>query len=164
VGVREGEIPWGNIEKLYRDLKLHYDESRDYQRAGDFHYGEKEMQRRNPQSTRIQRTLLMLYKLASGYGEEYLRPLVWAMVVCVLSACGYLFLGLQPKAQSAPLSFSEAWNWLHSLHFSFRVMTLLKPDEYVPTGYGVAVQTLESLLGPLFLGLFALAVRQRLKR
>ena len=42
-------------------------------------------------------------------------------------------------------------------------MTLLKPEDLEPMGFAKVVQTLESLLGPLFLGLFALAVRQRLK-
>jgi len=53
--------------------------------------------------------------------------------------------------------------WLSALHYSFRVMTLLKPDELEPMGFAKVIQTLQSLLGPLFLGLFALAVRQRLK-
>jgi hypothetical protein len=59
---------------------------------------------------------------------------------------------------------SQLSDWARSVLFSFRVMTLLKPDEYVPTGYGLVVNTIEILMGPLFLGLFALAVRQRLKR
>ena len=42
-------------------------------------------------------------------------------------------------------------------------MTLLKPDELEPMGFAKVIQTLQTLLGPLFLGLFALAVRQRLK-
>ena len=61
-------------------------------------------------------------------------------------------------------SFSWRDNaWLNALHYSFRVMTLLKPEDLEPMGFAKVVQTLESLLGPLFLGLFALAVRQRLK-
>ena len=41
-------------------------------------------------------------------------------------------------------------------------MTLLKPEELEPMGFAKGVQTLQSLLGPLLLSLFALAVRQRL--
>jgi uncharacterized protein YjbI with pentapeptide repeats len=161
---RKKNFPWGSIEKLYRDLKRHHDDRRDYQKAGDFHYGEKEMQRGNPQTKPAQRFFLRLYRLASGYGEEYLRPLLWAALVWLLSAAGYLIFGLHPKGEQTYLRISNAWDWLHSLHFSFRVMTLLKPDEYLPAGYSVGVSTLENLLGPLFLGLFALALRQRLKR
>jgi hypothetical protein len=43
-------------------------------------------------------------------------------------------------------------------------MTLLKPEDLEPRGFAKVVQTLQGLLGPIFLGLFALAVRQRLKR
>jgi len=49
------------------------------------------------------------------------------------------------------------------MHYSLRVMTLLRPDDLVPVRVAKVVYTLQSLLGPLFLGLFALAVRQRLK-
>jgi hypothetical protein len=37
-------------------------------------------------------------------------------------------------------------------------------DDFVPLGYGKVIHTLQSLLGPLFLGSSALAIRQRLKR
>jgi uncharacterized protein YjbI with pentapeptide repeats len=42
--------PWEDLERLYRELKQNYEDRRDYTRAGDFHYGEKEMQRRNPRT------------------------------------------------------------------------------------------------------------------
>src|SRR5207247_7719253 len=37
------------IERLYRQLKQNYQERGDHERVRDFHYGEKEMRRRNPQ-------------------------------------------------------------------------------------------------------------------
>ena len=43
-------------------------------------------------------------------------------------------------------------------------MTFLRPQDYILTGLGKAIYIAQSLLGPLFLGLLALAVRQRLKR
>ncbi len=50
------------------------------------------------------------------------------------------------------------------MHYSFRVMTFLRPTDLAPQGIAKLVHTIQSLLGPLFIGLFALAVRQRLKR
>jgi hypothetical protein len=56
-------------------------------------------------------------------------------------------------------------DWSQAVHYSFRVMTLLKAEEVAkPDGYAKIVSTLQNLLGPLFLGLFGLALRQRLKR
>ena len=118
----------------------------------------------------------------SGYGERVLRPLVCALVLLIVGTVAYLWWGLVPKAPLSVVSGSPVFltmpgavsrpvphpitqlsEWLSALHYSFRVMTLLKPDDLMPMGFAQVVQTLQSLLGPLFLGLFALAVRQRLK-
>jgi hypothetical protein len=51
-------------------------------------------------------------------------------------------------------------DWLQAGHYSFRVMTLLKAEEVAkPLGYAKIVRTFQNLLGPLFLGLFGLALR-----
>jgi len=89
-------------------------------------------------------------------------------VVWLAAGLFYPIFGLKLKDQhnghDVYLQITNLWDWVRSLFFSFRIMTLLKPDEYVPTGYAVVVSTFETLLGPIFLSLFALAVRQRLKR
>jgi uncharacterized protein YjbI with pentapeptide repeats len=160
--------PWSQIEWLYRELKQNYEDRRDYERAGDFHYGEKEMRRQNPETARGLRFFLTLYWLFSGYGERYLRPLLWAGLLFVGSTIGYMWWGLRPKDGSSSLAWTypwiNPWDWLRSAYYSFRVMTLLKPDDWVPLRYAQLVNTFQTLLGPTFLGLFALALRQRLKR
>ncbi len=62
------------------------------------------------------------------------------------------------------LTGGSVWGWLRAAFYSFRVMTLLRPTDLAPIGIAKFVNALQSLLGPLLLGLFALAVRQRLKR
>jgi hypothetical protein len=121
--------------------------------------------------------------MVSGYGERFLRPLLCVVLLLVVGAGTYLWCGLVPKAplispvpgapeflvmpgavsRRVPFPITQLNDWLSALHYSFRVMTLLKPEELVPMGFAKVVQTFQSLLGPLFLGLFALAVRQRLK-
>jgi hypothetical protein len=180
---QEQPLPWDELERLYRELKQNYDDRRNYPRAGDFHYGEKEMQRRNPATPWTLKVFLWLYRLVSGYGERLLRPLLCALVLLIGGTVAYLLCGLVPKApflstrpettafvvmpgavsRPAPLPLTQLNAWLCALHYSFRVMTLLKPEDLEPIGFAKVVQTLQSLLGPLFLGLFALAVRQRLK-
>jgi hypothetical protein len=156
--------PWNQIERLYRELKQNYEDRRDYERAGDFHYGEKEMRRQNPDTARGLRFFLMLYWLFSGYGERYLRPLFWAAVLFVGSTIGYMWWGIRPKAGGSQLAWTSGSDWFQGAHYSFRVMAFLKPDDLVPVGYAHVINTFQTLLGPLFLGLFALALRQRLKR
>ena len=100
----------------------------------------------------------------SGYGERYLRPLIWAGVLLLVSTICYVVLGLSPREGESTLALTNQWDWLRAAHYSFRVMTLLRPTDLVPLGYAKLVNTIQTILGPLFLGLFALAVRQRLRR
>jgi uncharacterized protein YjbI with pentapeptide repeats len=156
--------PWSQIERHYRELKQNYEDRRDYERAGDFHYGEKEMRRKNPNTARGLRLFLTLYWLFSGYGERYLRPLLWAGLLFVGSTIGYLWWGLRPKDGGPSLTWINGWDWLRGAYYSFRVMTFLKPEDWVPLRYAQVINTVQTLLAPIFLGLFALALRQRLKR
>jgi hypothetical protein len=79
---------WDHIERLYRELKQNHEDRRDYERAGDFHYGEKEMRRKNPDTPFLLKCLLTLYGAVSGYGERYIRPLVWAFVLLAVCTFG----------------------------------------------------------------------------
>jgi hypothetical protein len=125
------------------------------------------MRRRNPETARGLRFFLWLYRWFGGYGEHYLPPLVWAGLLFAGSTIGYMWWGLRPKTEGPLLAWTNRWNWwdwLQGMDYSFRVMTFLKPDDWVPVGYARVINTFQTLLGPLFLGLFALALRQRLKR
>lgn len=166
----EASLPKGetrslpHIERVYRELKQNYEDRRDFDRAGDFHYGEKQMRRKNPEIPLGRRFLLWLYWFVSGYGERCLRPVVWATVLLFTSALGYYRWGLQPKGSSSRLICSGFRDSAEYLFYSFRVMTFLKPEDLVPLGYARYVNAFESLVGPLLIGFFALALRQRLKR
>jgi uncharacterized protein YjbI with pentapeptide repeats len=104
-----GPRPWSQLERLYRELKQNYEDRRDYERAGDFHYGEKEMRRQNPETPRGLRLFLWLYWLFSGDGERYLRPLLWAGLLFVGSTIGYMWWGLRLKDGSSSLAWTFPW-------------------------------------------------------
>jgi uncharacterized protein YjbI with pentapeptide repeats len=108
--------PWPQIERLYRELKQNYEDRRDYERAGDFHYGEKEMRRKNPGTAGGLRFFLTLYWLFSGYGERYLPPLLWAGLLFVGSTIGYMWWGLRLKAGEAKLAWTNGWDWLQGAY------------------------------------------------
>ncbi len=158
---------WNQIERLYRDLKKNYEDSRDFERAGHFHYGEKEMRRRNPQTPVSIKFLLTLYWIVSGYSERCVRPLIWLGALLAISTFGYLKLGLwysYTYLEEWRLTLTNPWDWLQATHYSLQVMALLKPSDLVPMGYAKFIHTIQSILGPILIGLFALAVRQKLKR
>ncbi|MCX6906603.1 MAG: pentapeptide repeat-containing protein [Verrucomicrobia bacterium] len=159
VCVEQGEAPqWEHLERLYRELKQNYEERRAYEKAGNFHYLEKEMRRQNPDTPLPLYVLLRLYWWFSGYGERATRPLLYALILLLVSALSYFFLGVSQKDGGAQATLGQL------ILYSFRVMTLLKSDDFVLSEGAKWVNTFQSLLGPLFFGLFALAVRQKLKR
>ena len=156
---------WEHIERIYRQLKQNYEDQRDYERAGDFHYGEKEMRRQNKKTPCGLKCLLTLYWLISGYGERCIRPLICAAVLLVASTFSYIALGIAPSQAASPLTLTNWTDWLRVALYSLQTMTLLKPTDLTPIGLAAAsVKVFQSLAGPIIFGLFALAMRQRLKR
>jgi hypothetical protein len=155
---------WSHVERLYRELKQNYEDRRNFEQGGDFHYGEKEMRRRNCETPLGRRFLLWLYWLVSGYGERCLRPLGWAAVLLAATTAAYIWGGLLlPNKDISPVTNSTSI--LDVGLYGLRVMTLLKPNDFVPIGFcGGFVNMIQSIFGPLLFGLFALALRQRLKR
>lgn len=159
---------WPHIESLYRQLKQNFEDRKDYDRAGEFHFGEKEMRRKNPRTSLGFWFLLCTYRLIGGYGESYIRPLLSAITVFLVSWICYIQFGLRLKSADGwrLLDWTgSVWDKLSAAHYTLRVMILLKPDDLaIPVGNSSWVFTLDSIAGPLLLGLFALAVRQRLRR
>jgi len=157
---------WAQIEELYRQLKQNYEERRDYERAGHFHIGEKEMRLKNPDTPRHLRFLLWLYKWVSGYGEHYRLPLIWLAGLWLLTSCTALVWGLTmgQGAYAVRLSPNSSSHWGWALLYGLETMFHLPAREFTPTGLGRAIHTFASILGPVFIGMFGLALRQRLKR
>jgi len=92
------------------------------------------MQRRNPATPRSLKVFLWLYWLVSGYGERFLRPLLWALGLLVLATGAYLWLGLVPKGGGASLQWAKVKDWGLAVDYGLRVMTLLRPDDLMPEG------------------------------
>lgn len=153
---------WSHIEQLYRQLKQNYEDRRDYEHARHFHYGEKEMRRRNSRWGLW--ILLSVYRCVSGYGESALCPFLWAVVLLATSSAAYLCGSLLHVNKDAS-SILDPTSMRDVGLYSLRVMTLLRPNDFMPNGFwGNFVNMLQSIFGPLLFALFALALRQRLKR
>ncbi|MFZ0911703.1 MAG: pentapeptide repeat-containing protein [Candidatus Korobacteraceae bacterium] len=104
------ERDYGLIAELYQQLKKNYDDRKDYWTAGDFHYGEMEMKRRHSSSRRgwvrwlhENFGLAAWYRRFSAYGESYLRPFLWWLIVFFLFALLlYPLAGLAPPPSPSP--------------------------------------------------------------
>ena len=180
------QVPWEWLERLYRELKQNYEDRRDYARADDFHFREKEMQRQSPETQPFHRRLLALYWLFSGYGERVIRPMGWLIFLVVISGAVYLF-NSAPNIQGASVVVLPAdtaaidlasardelparldWKSPSDIYkafiYSSETAFFLRPDELQLGAAAKATKLVESVLGPILIGLLALAIRQRLKR
>ena len=130
--LQEVKRAWSHIERVSRELKQNYEDRRDYERAGDFHYGEKDARRKNPDTSRELRFWLWLYKYVGGYGERWRYPLLWAGFVLVASTLCYLTCGLlRVNKTDSLVDLTRMWE---TGIYSLKVMTLLKPINFEPVG------------------------------
>jgi uncharacterized protein YjbI with pentapeptide repeats len=156
--------PWPEIERLYRQLKLNYENRGDFPRAGDFHIGEKEARRRNPETQWGPWLLLTAYRALSKYGERALPAFFWLTFVTLVSMTGYVFLEAIPGGETVPLSPENTTDWMQGLAIS--IETAFFPVR--PAGFQSAAPRLlnvaQRILSPPLIALLALALRQRVKR
>jgi len=84
-----GGIPPSNLREAYQVLKQKYHDKGDHVRAGDFHYGEMEMKRREYGWPRRYISPEFLYWLFSGYGMGYVRAFLWlvALLARIIREC-----------------------------------------------------------------------------
>jgi uncharacterized protein YjbI with pentapeptide repeats len=155
--------PWGDeygqVERLYRYLKINYETGGDYKNAGDFHYGEMEMHRRAGKWRWFPLYWYNLYRWLSGYGERPSWALGWL--------CGFLafftgflaWTGMEITDPKHVPAFGDSFFYL------LQKVTLQRPDWAYPVGFwGKLVAGLSVLIIPGQAALFILALRNRLGR
>jgi uncharacterized protein YjbI with pentapeptide repeats len=166
---RPGVLDPGQIAGLYRALRKGREDVKDEPGAADFYYGEMEMRRHRPISSRnrgdqssatargrVERGILTAYWLVSGYGLRALRAVVALAVVTALLAVAFHLVGFAVPPR--PVSY---WT---SLLYAFRATLSLADDQVKLTAWGQLLQGVLRLTGPVLLGLALLALRGRVKR
>jgi uncharacterized protein YjbI with pentapeptide repeats len=167
------------VEILYRQLKRNFEEQRDYERAGDFHYGEMEMKRKQLPRWRQFVSLNFLYKVISGYGQKWYQGLISFLILSVLFSIPNMYWVHPPKETLAQYEMGEANSclagyevcpevyWPQTFLFTLRVMTLNKSLNYEPKqaiwlgGFAIFLQY---LIGPTVIALMVLAIRRQFRR
>jgi uncharacterized protein YjbI with pentapeptide repeats len=156
----------GQIAGLYRALRKGREDAKDEPGAADFYYGEMEMRRHArsnasnrphaPARGRVERSILTVYWLVSGYGLRAGRALGWLAALTAGFAVAFHVAGFTRPPQ--PVSY---WT---SLLYAFRATLSLTDNEVELTAWGKLLQALLRLTGPVLLGLALLAIRARTKR
>jgi hypothetical protein len=162
-------LPAGQIAGLYRALRKGREDAKDEPGAADFYYGEMEMRRHaRPTDTstdhptgeasrgQVERGILAVYWLVSGYGLRAWRALAWLAAVTAGFAVAFHLAGFTRPPQP-----NTYWT---SLLYAFRATLSLTDSEIQLTAWGKLLQALLRLTGPVLLDLALLAIRARTKR
>ena len=156
IAFRHGAIiPAGHIKETYQVLKQWYQSMGNQARAGDFHYGEMEMKRREKGWPRRILCPEFFYWALNGYSNGWLRALVLLLFMIFGAGWGYLW--------TSGVAFDSQFS--NALLFSFQVISFQKP---VPprefSTWSEWIRIAETIFVPIQAALFAIALRNRLKR
>ena len=162
----ESQVSWEEVERSYRQLKVRYEERGDFPRGGDFHIGEKVARRKsawkNLRSEWGQWALLGVYRAFSKYGERALPAAIWLAGLLLVCAVGYLSMG--GMTDSVRLTSWRLQDWVGALVLSVEA-TLFPVQSAGFHDIGPrALNLLQRVISPILIALFALALRQRVKR
>lgn len=159
----KGEDP-KEVKRLYLELKKKAEEMRDYQSAGDFYIGEMEMTYKTL-NFGVRKILIGSYWFFSGYGERYPLALKWNVFFAFLFfPMMYTLTGFKYQRELITDTLQRIFHsFLYSLH---TFVPLHRFGIYEPASnfFSVAFTIIESILGPVLITLFLLALRRRFKR
>ena len=155
------------IAALYRALRKGHEDNKDEPGAADFYYGEMEM-RRAALPLGVERTVLHLYWLVSGYALRASRSLTAALVFLFSAAVLLRWVGFA-EVESSGTGLADAPTASTSLSATLIYCAktgigLMRDPQPTLTLWGDVIQILVRLLIPVFLGLTVLSVRGRVKR
>ena len=141
------------IADVYRSLRTSVEGRSNEPGAADFYYGEMEMRRLDRTTSRWDRLIVWAYWLISGYGLRALRSMFCLLGVFLVGSVLMRDFGLK-KSHSWSTSFIASGQ---SLVPGLSVSANL-------TGLGEAFEIALRIMGPILLGLAALALRNRVRR
>jgi len=166
------------VEILYRRMKNKYRTLQNWPEVSNWHYGEKEMLRKENAVRRyFPFSFSFLYWLSSGYGERYVRAGVSLAVLILLLSFGLAWAGLDAAALSG--SNPGDFHGIGSIRLgtldpksigallmnTLKYATFQKDVFFVPRNmWGECLRLIAQILIPIQTALFILAVRNRFRR
>src|SRR6266540_2648615 len=169
----------GEIANLYRALRKGHEDNKDEPGAADFYYGEMELRRKaSPPS--IERLILWLYWLVSGYGLRAWRAITATLVVLAVFAMLMVTAGFQHPARGQPGSLttapatttrpaatiqaSETSVAAAMIYGARTAIGLTRNPQPALTRWGDVLQIAVRIMVPVLLGLAVLSIRGRVRR
>lgn len=162
------------VEILYRQLKQKYKEEHNEPEVSNWHYGEKEMQRKQSSMKDFSFYLLHPYWLSSGYGEKPARAGIFLIFLLLYTSLFLAVAGLVVPDNVKDVHGITSVGWPYDIDIkktwalflnTFKYVTFQRDPFFEPANwYGEAIKLLAQILIPLQAALFALAVRNRFRR
>ena len=166
------------VEILYRRMKNKYRTLQNWPEVSNWHYGEKEMYRKENAFRRyFPLSFSFLYWLSSGYGERYVRAGVALGVLIVILSLGLAWTGLDATGvlgsnhgdfhgiTSITLKTLDLKSIGALLINTLKYATFQKDIIFFPRNmWGEIVRLLAQILIPIQTALFIMAVRNRFRR
>ncbi|MGC8894035.1 MAG: hypothetical protein ACP5QG_04225, partial [candidate division WOR-3 bacterium] len=156
----------------YRAVRLNLEDEGMFPEAGELYVREMDLKRDYRVGGRSYRFLLWLYKLASKYGESWLRPLVWLGVIVGISTAIFTSTGVNDGTRDIHYQFKLSWdfwmdweNWwpfVCALKSTIPGLGMMEPRPVGPWGALGSIFT--TATGVILITLLALAIRRRFRR
>lgn len=160
---------YGEIARLYRQLRTNCEKEEDHRGAADFRYGQMEMRRLDvtggsPLGRFVGQnfSLLACYKALSDYGENPRRASFWIVGVVLAFALLFSWVGLAPSPsltdKGGPVSVAAA------LQTSLAAFVML--PRWIPlplSSLGQWLALIEGLVGPVLIVVWMLAVARAMR-
>ncbi len=141
------------VGTTYRALRASFENRADQGGADDFYFGEMEMRRRSEHSSRAERGLIWAYWLVSGYGLRAWRSLIFLLTLWLSGTILFEHVGFDKPAGIKGGALASAQSIVPGVSVSGAL-----------TQSGRAIDLVLTVLGPVFIALALLAVRNRIKR
>lgn len=116
ISPEQNKINRETVREIYRQLKISYSESGDYQKAGEFYYSQRYWETVGDGKGfygffSSQQLLMDIHHWVNGFGERWLRAFVWFL----LTIFGFAFFAYTPNedfisTKSTPEYFLNAYN------------------------------------------------------
>jgi len=150
---RRSASPAG-VASVYRALRKSLEGRSNEPGAADFYYGEMEMRRRDKSTSRPERAIIWIYWAVAGYGLRASRAFAWLITAFLLGAFVMAEIGLKKRNDDPEDALVAAVEGLIPGVSSGMALT----------SWGRFIDVLLTVIGPILLGVAALAIRNRVKR
>jgi len=147
-------------EAVCRNIKQCYHRAGDYDKAGEFYYGEMECKRNQKEGlSKPRKFFLHLLRHSCGYGERPWFAVRSALEIVVSCALLYFFFA---GIDNCSKSLLHLW---HCFYFSIVTFTTLGFGDYEPlTGFSQLVAAVEAFSGIIITALFILTFGRKMMR